>query len=70
MGDPAEREKHPDGGHAFEFRKQELAAGGNFRRHRLVGRRNASDRIDDPAIDEAQSILWVATVIAFRETRF
>ncbi len=52
MGDPPERHDRAKPGHGGDRRDQELPAGVDLGRQRLVLRRHAAHRVADPAIDE------------------
>ena len=57
MRDAAERDDRAQLRHLRDRRDQELPAGVDLDRQRLVLRRHATHRIDDPAIDQLQAIV-------------
>jgi hypothetical protein len=67
MGDLAQRQDHFDVGQCLQFRFQELAAGLDFRRFRLVLRRHATHRIGDTAIDQFQTVVDALVIGALRQ---
>lgn len=57
MRDPAERQNRRKPGHSGHRGRKERSAGNDFRTNRFVFRRNAPDRVGDPAIDKGEAII-------------
>ena len=70
MGDPAERHDRAKLRHGRDGRRQELPAGVDLGRQRLVLRRHAAHRVADPAIDQLQSVVGTRLIDAFGKAVF